>query len=89
MSYDKYSELSDRVLDRIMTDIKERHPNDGERLIIGHLTTQNIILPLTRIRASIHRVDPEGTALRRSLAVHRRVYYAPGPNYVWHIDGHH
>ena len=71
-----------------MIDIKQRHPNDGERLIIGHLTRQNIILPRTRIRASIHRIDPQGTAVR-SVAVRRQVYHAEGPNYVWHIDGNH
>ena len=89
VSFKKYTEISDRILDRIVTDIKERHANDGERFVIGHLARQNIILPRTRIRASIHRVDPEGTALRRSLAVCRRVYHAEGSNYVWHIDGHH
>ena len=66
MSFHRYTEISDPALDRI---IKQRHPNDGERLVIGHLTSQNIILPRTRIRASLRRVDPEGTALRHSLAV--------------------
>ena len=51
--------------------------------------SQNIVLPRTRIRASIHRVDPEGTAVKRSMAVRRRVYHAEGSNCVWHIDGHH
>lgn len=62
------------VLDGIITDIKRRHPNDGERLMIGHLASQNIRIPRTRLRASIPRVDPEG------IAVGQR---------VWHIDGHH
>ena len=66
MSFHRYKEISDPALDRI---IKQRHPNDGERLVIGHLTSQNIILPRTRIRASLRMVDPEGTALRHSLAV--------------------
>lgn len=68
-----------------MVEIKQRHP-DGER---GHLASQNIRLPRTRIRASIHGIVPEGTAIRRSIAVRRRNYHAPGPNYVWHIDGNH
>ena len=72
-----------------LANIKQHHPNDGERLVLGHLARQNIILPRTRIRAFIHRIDPEGTAIRRSLAVRRQVYHAEGPNYVWHIDGNH
>ena len=79
VSFKKHTEISDRILDGIVTDI----------LLLGILARQNIILPRTRIRASIYRVDPEGTALRRSLAVCRRVYHAEGPNYVWHIDGYH
>ena len=51
--------------------------------MIGHLRSQNIFLPRTRVRASIHRTDPEGTAARRSVTVRRRVYHADGPNYVF------
>lgn len=84
-----YSNISDTALDSIVEQIKERHPNDGERLMIGHLMSRGICVPRTRLRASIHRVDPVNTALRRTVTVRRRVYYAEGPNSVWHIDGHH
>ena len=69
--------------------MKRAHPNDGERLLIGHLAQEGIIVPKVRVRASIHRVDPINTELRRSITVRRRVYYAAGPNAVWHTDGHH
>ena len=72
-----------------MKSIKESHPNDGERLLIGHLRSLGIILPRSRIRASIHRVDPINTAIRRSIAIRRHVYCVSGPNSLWHIDGHH
>ena len=55
----------------------------------GHLTSQEVIIPRARLRASIHWVDPVNTALRRSVVVRRRVYFAEGPNNVWHIDGNH
>ncbi len=86
VTMNKYTQISDIILDNVVTEIKRNHPNDGERLMIGHLASHNIHIPRTRIRASIHRIDPEGTAMRRSLAVRRRVYHAEGPNYVWHID---
>jgi len=89
VSFETYSNVSDQTLDNIVAEIKRKHPNDGERLLMGHLGSQDIVLPRARVRASIHRIDPEGTAARRSLAVRRRVYHAQGPNYVWHIDGHH
>ena len=85
----RYSNITDNDLDRIIMEIKRDHPNDGERMIIGHLTRQNLIIPRARIRASIHRVDPINTQLRRSVTIRRRTYYAEGPNTVWHIDGHH
>lgn len=84
-----YSDISDAALDRLIEQIKQQHPNDGERLMIGHLSSCGVSIPRVRLRASIHRVDPVNTALRRSITVRRRVYYAEGPNSVWHIDGHH
>ena len=84
-----YSNISDAELDREVERIKHVHPNDGERLMMGHLVSRGIILQCTRLRGSIHRVDPENTAIRRSIAIRRRVYHVDGPNSVWHMDGHH
>ena len=41
------------------------------------------------LRASIARVDPENSRIRRAVVVPRRSYSVPGPNSLWHIDGHH
>lgn len=57
--------------------------------MIGQLARRGVILQRARIRASIHRIDPINTAIRRSVALRRRVYHVDGPNSVWHIDGHH
>ena len=84
-----YSNISDASLDRHMEFIKQRNPHDGERLLMGHLVALGIIVPRSRLRASIHRIDPVNTELRRRVTVRRRVYFAQGPNSVWHIDGHH
>ena len=64
------------------------HPNDGERLLIGHLAARGIIVQRVRVCASIHRVDPENTAIRRSVTI-RRSYHVQGPNSLWHVDGNH
>ncbi|XP_019862005.1 PREDICTED: uncharacterized protein LOC109590546 [Amphimedon queenslandica] len=84
-----YSDITDQNLDRLIYTIKETHPNDGERLMLGHLSSYGIRVPRHRLRASIHRVDPINTALRRSTIIRRRRYHASGPNAVWHIDGNH
>ena len=35
----KYTEISDGDLDRQISSIKTQHPNDGERLMIAHLSS--------------------------------------------------
>ena len=84
-----FTEISDRELDRIILRIKLDHPNDGERMMSGRLVSRGIFVQRTRLRASIHRIDPANTALRRSIAIRRREYFAEGPNAVWHLDGNH
>ena len=85
----KYCSISSSDLDHAVTTIKQEHPNDGEHLMAGHLFSIGIIVPRATLRASIHRVDPFNTAVRRSVTVRRRVYHVEGPNSLWHIDGHH
>ena len=48
-----------------------------------------MVVPQARVRTSFHSVDPVSTAIRRSIAIRRRVYCVEGPNSLWHIDGHH
>ena len=84
-----YSSITDNALDDLIHGIKMQHPHDGERLMIGHLSRHGIRVPRTRLRASIHRVDPVNTALRQSITIRRRRYHSDGPNAVWHIDGNH
>ena len=84
-----YTLISDHDLDQEILAIKLAHPNDGEVLLNGHLIRRKIFIPRSKLRASIHRVDPHNTATRKSITVRRRVYHAEGPNAVWHVDGHH
>ena len=83
-----YSTLSDCELDSIICRLKADHPNDGEVLISGHLKARRIFIQRSRLRASIHRIDPHVQNNMRS-AIRRRTYYAASPNYTWHIDTNH
>ena len=85
----QYSSITDRQLDTIILRIKESHPHDGEVMMLGHLQREGIRIQRWRLRASIHRVDPINTALRKSRTVRHRVYSVSGPNAVWHVDGNH
>ena len=61
----------------------------GYSMVRGHLRSMVINVQRERIRASISRVDPINCRLRWATAVSRRAYSVPGPNSLWHIDGHH
>ena len=73
----------------LIASYKEAHPNDGEGILIGYLRSRNIHIPRSRIRNSIHCIDPHGIEQQRLTTIRRRAYYAEGPNYVWYIDGNH
>ena len=84
-----YSSITDAALDTLIISIKRDHPNDGEVMVAGHLCRIGVRVTRARMRASIHRVDPLGIAERSRRIIRRRIYSAPHPNYVWHIDSHH
>lgn len=87
--FEIYTNISDQEVDRIVSDIKLEHPNDGEVLMAGHLQRHGIVIPRAKLRASIHRVDSDGVSARRAQAIRRRIYHVDFPNSVWHIDGNH
>ena len=85
-----YSAITDGDLDRLVRQIKVRqNPNIGEVMLMAALKVHNVCVQRTRLRASIHRVDPHTTELRRRETICRRVYSVEGPNSLWHIDGNH
>ena len=83
-----YSDLSNSELDRIVLQIKADHPNIGEVMMAAHLKSIGIHIPRSRLRASIHRIDPQARN-HFSSVIRRRVYHVQSPNHIWHIDGNH
>ena len=84
-----YTEIDEASLDNIVREIKSEDPNAGEVMVMGHLRAKGFRIQRQKIRDSIHRVDPKEVASRGRDKPRRRVYEAPCPNYVWHIDGNH
>ena len=85
----RYSEISDEELDGIMRDMVAAYPNSGLTLLRGHLKRLGIIVQRERARLSMIRVDPINVCMRRMRVIQRCSYSIPGPNALWHIDGHH
>ena len=87
--FQKYTNITDSQLDDVLKEIKAQHLTDGEVMMAGHLISKGIRVQRAHLRSSLHRIDPEGIADRRSIAVKRRVYQVGRPNEVWHLDGNH
>ena len=69
----RYSGISDGELDNRLTRIKGAHPNVGEVMAAGHLRAQGINVTRARLRAALHRVDPDGVVERRRSRLRHRV----------------
>ena len=86
---DRYNELSENEIDEMVNDIKKDHPFSGERMLTGFLQARGVRVTRSKLRDSIHRVDPINTALRWVRKNPRYVYSVPGPSSLWHNDGLH
>uniref|UniRef100_A0A7M6DRW1 Integrase catalytic domain-containing protein n=2 Tax=Clytia hemisphaerica TaxID=252671 RepID=A0A7M6DRW1_9CNID len=85
-----YSDINDQELDDLIRKYKDNHGIAvGRSLVIGHLKTLGIRVQHRRIIDSLIRIDPISSRLRWATVIKRRKYNVPGPNSLWHLDGHH
>ena len=85
----RYSDISDQELDNIVQSIRESHPNAGLIMLQGFICGLGITVQRHRIRSSVQRLTPAIGLTRWQQVISRRSYHVPGPNSLWHIDGHH
>uniref|UniRef100_K1RAV6 Uncharacterized protein n=1 Tax=Magallana gigas TaxID=29159 RepID=K1RAV6_MAGGI len=84
-----FSEIDDDNSDLKLGEIVKEFPLCGEAMLRQMLILKGIRIQRWRLRDSIHRMDDQGVHDRRTGRLHRRVYDAPGPNYLWNIDTNH
>ena len=60
----KYCCISNTDLDDIIRSISHVFPNCGYKMMMGHLKERGITVQQFRVRESVRRVDPEGSAVR-------------------------
>ena len=82
----KYNRISNADIDNTVREILQEFPTAGEVMLAGHITARQLCIKRQRIRDSIHRIRGQSSCSQR---IQRRVYSVPGPNYLWHADGHH
>lgn len=85
----KFTEISDQHLVNEIREVYQNHPHCGVSMMHGHLRARGIIVPQSRVRDALRETDPASSVLRWGLMAQRRKYSVPGPNSLWHIDGHH
>ena len=85
----QYSDISDQDLDHIVQSIRESHPNVGLVMLQGYVVSHGITVQRHRLRSSVQRLNPAIGIARWQQVLSRRFYHVPGPNSLWHIDGHH
>lgn len=39
-------------------------------------------------RRVLHDINPRNVIMRTANVLRHRNYFAPGPNYIWHVDGY-
>ena len=58
-----FTTITDEALDEVVFSLKDVLPHIGERILLGHLRRNGLVIQRERVRQSIHRVDPLNTAL--------------------------
>ena len=89
VTLESYTDISDNDLDDVVKSIQHNFPNAGLVMVQGHLQSRGIRVQRARVRQSVARNDPIRRKVRWHQTLSRRSYSVPGPNALWHIDGHH
>ncbi|KAJ3965215.1 hypothetical protein EV361DRAFT_974035 [Lentinula raphanica] len=84
----RHSNIVNDDLDSLIRLLRSYYPRAGIQMFHGMLRSLGHIVPYERIRHSLIRVDPVHRVFER-IRIRRRVYSVPGPNSLWHHDGHH
>jgi hypothetical protein len=74
--------------DRITAILAGPASSEGYRSMWHRLELEGLRVPRAVVAAILKELDPQGTQLRKSHRLKRRVYRNPGPNSAWHIDGY-
>ncbi|KAJ4463416.1 hypothetical protein C8R41DRAFT_739309, partial [Lentinula lateritia] len=82
------SNISDEQLDSLIGHLRIHFHQAGIRMLDGMLRRLNVMVPYERICQSLIHIDPIHRIFDR-IRIRHRGYSVPGPNSLWHHDGHH
>ena len=78
----------DEVKEVIGEELYGSGPILGYRRLWSHLNTSGVLVRREDVRLALLELDPQNVDKRRRRRLRRRKYHSPGPNFVWHFDGH-
>ena len=81
-------QLMMKLKEVVSEEIRGSGSNLGYRRVWSYLKTSGFLVRREDVRFALQELDPENVNKRRRHRLQRRKYRNPGPNYVWHIDGH-
>lgn len=79
-------------LDRVIQFIGEQLQTSGQlcgyRWMYTKCKENGLQVKKEEVRLIMKELDPRGVELRGRRRLHRRSYFAKGPNYIWHMDSY-
>ena len=88
MVIEKFTDICERDLEELRS-FQDQNPHSGESLIQGHFLSIGVLVQQKRVREVLQRLYPIARTNHWQEVISRRTYSVPGPNSLWHIDGHH
>ncbi|KAK0145716.1 hypothetical protein N1851_015376 [Merluccius polli] len=80
------------TLDRVVQFIEEQLNTSGQlcgyRWMYRKCKENGLHVKKEEIRLILKELDPRGVEIRGLRRLHRRRYFAKGPNYIWHFDSY-
>ena len=75
------------IIGAVIDELHNSGLNNGYRAVHQRLTRDGISVDRDTVRQTLKLLDPEGVELRSKHKLKRRMYFASGPNDIWHLDG--
>lgn len=78
----------DQVTSFILEELRSSGKLHGYRWMHAKCVQNGLHVRKEHVRLILQELDPQGVELRRARRLHRRSYFAKGPNYIWHLDSY-
>ncbi|KAK1172320.1 hypothetical protein AOXY_G4861 [Acipenser oxyrinchus oxyrinchus] len=82
-----YTEIEE-VINFIHAQLQTSGQLHGYRWMYAKCRENGLHVKKETVRLILIELDPSGVKLKKARRLHRRNYFAKGPNYIWHLDSY-